>query len=117
MLTFNNPLDKVFAVHSLRLHSIPLTLPLRFSNASFHFGFVHFTPKFTVAQNPSSFPAALQLPALNHTLLSADLSRPAPIPRHQSKNSRHPRNHYNEKKKEKSPLARPVCFVMVFEIL
>jgi len=43
------------SVHSLHLHSIPLTLPLRSSNTTFHSNFVHFTHNCICPQTNKTF--------------------------------------------------------------
>jgi len=47
--------EKALSVHSLHLHSIPLTLPLRSSNTTFHFDFDHFTHNCICTQVFNSF--------------------------------------------------------------
>ncbi len=87
------PPKKVLAVHSLHLHYISLTLSLRYSNATFHFGFVHFTPNSfcTHANNPFQRYCSFQLCAiLNWPLLFSCSHR---YPTAQAKNHASPQLH------------------------
>lgn len=69
-------------VHSLHFHSIPLSVPLRSTNAPFHFSSVHFTTNHFYIK-------VLQLATLQPTLIcSIFFCHPCRFPRPENKNTR-----------------------------